>query len=48
MNTPQQQQEEQSAEERLGTAIGKVLVLALMAFLLWGYGTTFAAQLGLL
>ena len=46
MNAPQQQ--EQSAEERLGTMIGTVLVLALAAFLLWGYSTTFLAQLGLL
>jgi hypothetical protein len=46
MSTPQQQ--EQSAEERLGTVIGKALVLALAAFLLWGYSTTFLAQLGLL
>ena len=46
MSTPQQQK--QSAEERLGTLIGKIVTLALAAFLLWGYSTAFLAQLGLL
>jgi hypothetical protein len=46
MSTPQQQEE--SPEQRIGAAIGKILFLALAAFLLWGYATTFAAQIGLL
>ena len=46
MSTPQQQ--EQSAEDRLGTLIGKIVALALAAFLLWGYSMAFLAQLGLL
>jgi hypothetical protein len=40
-------QQEQSAEERIGTIIGKILVLALIAFLLWGYTTTLLVRLGL-
>jgi hypothetical protein len=42
--------DEQNApiEERIGAAVGKLLVLALCAFLLWGYSTTFLAQVGLL
>jgi len=49
MSTEQQeQQQEQSAEERIGSMIGKIIVLALVAFLLWGYTTTLLAQLGLL
>jgi len=48
MGTEQQeQQQEQSAEERIGSMIGKIFVLALVAFFLWGYATTLAAQLGL-
>ena len=46
MSTPQQQ--EQSADDRLGTLIGKIVTLALAAFLLWGYSMAFLAQLGLL
>jgi hypothetical protein len=41
------EQQDQSAEERIGSMIGKILVLALVAFFLWGYITTLAAQLGL-
>jgi hypothetical protein len=33
--------------DRIGSMIGKVIVLALAAFLLWGYSTTFLAQVGL-
>jgi hypothetical protein len=35
-------------EERIGSMVGKIIVLALCAFLLWGYSTTFIAQVGLL
>ena len=35
-------------EERIGEMIGKILVLALCAFFLWGYTTTLLAQLHLL
>ena len=35
-------------EERIGSAIGTILFLALCAFLLWGYSTAFLAQLHLL
>jgi flagellar biogenesis protein FliO len=45
MNTPKEQ--EQSAEERIGSMIGKIFVLALIAFFAWGYGSTLAAKLGL-
>ena len=45
MSIPDQQ--EQSVEERIGTMIGKIIVLALIAFLLWGYSTTLLAKLGL-
>jgi hypothetical protein len=48
MNTPQQQQQATTVEERIGTATGKIIVLALIAFLLWGYSTAFLGQLGLL
>jgi hypothetical protein len=41
------EQEEQSAEERIGSMIGKIIVLALIAFFLWGYSTTLVAKLGL-
>ena len=41
------EQQDQSAEERIGSMIGKIFVLALVAFFLWGYITTLAAQLGL-
>jgi hypothetical protein len=40
-------QQEQSAEERIGSMIGKIIVLALVAFMLWGYTTTLLAKLGL-
>ena len=33
-------------EERIGGMVGKAIVLALCAFLLWGYSTTFLAQMG--
>jgi hypothetical protein len=45
MNTPKQQ--EQSAEERIGSMIGKIFVLGLIAFFAWGYGSTLVAKLGL-
>jgi hypothetical protein len=35
-------------EERIGNAIGKIICLAVFAFFVWGYWTTFAAQFGLL
>ena len=35
-------------EERIGEMIGKIIFLALCAFLLWGYSTTLLAQLHLL
>ena len=35
-------------EERIGEMIGKIIVLALCAFFLWGYTTTLLAQLHLL
>ena len=41
------EQQEQSAEDRIGSMIGKIFVLALAAFLLWGYSTTLLAKLGL-
>jgi hypothetical protein len=34
-------------EERIGSMVGKIIVLALCAVLLWGYFTTFSAQIGL-
>jgi len=39
-------QQEQSVEERIGTMIGKIIVIALIAFFLWGYATTLLAKLG--
>jgi hypothetical protein len=45
MDIPKQQ--EQSAEERVGSMIGKIIVLAPIAFFVWGYGSTLAAKLGL-
>jgi len=39
-------QQEQSVEERIGTMIGKIIVIALIAFFLWGYTTTLLAKLG--
>ena len=44
MDIPKQQQ---SAEERIGGMIGKIIVLALVAFFVWGYASTLAAKLGL-
>jgi hypothetical protein len=41
------EQQEQPIEERIGSAIGKAFVPALIAFLAWGYGSTLAAKLGL-
>ena len=40
-----QDKQEQSVEERIGTMIGKIIVLALIAFFLWGYTTTLLAKL---
>jgi len=34
-------------EERIGGMVGKIIVLAICAMLLWGYSTTFLAQVGL-
>lgn len=45
MDIPKQQ--EQSAEERIGSMIGKIIVLALIAFFVWGYASTLAAKLGM-
>jgi hypothetical protein len=45
MTIPEQQ--EQPIEERIGSAIGKAIVLALIAFFVWGYASTLAAKLGL-
>jgi hypothetical protein len=41
------EQQDQSAEGRIGSMIGKIFVLALIAFFLWGYATTLVAKLGL-
>jgi hypothetical protein len=35
-------------EERIGSMVGKIIVLALCALLLWGYSTTLLAQIGLI
>jgi hypothetical protein len=40
-------EKQQPVEERVGSLIGKVFCLLLLAFMLWGYWTTVAAQLGL-
>jgi hypothetical protein len=45
MDIPKQQ--EQSAEERIGSMIEKIIVLALIAFFVWGYASTLAAKLGI-
>jgi len=45
MSVPEQQ--DQSFEERIGSMIGKIIVLVLIAFLVWGYATTLIARLGL-
>jgi hypothetical protein len=44
MDIPKQR--EQSAEECIGSMIGKIIVLALIAFFVWGYASTLAAKLG--
>jgi hypothetical protein len=41
------EQQTPTSEERIGSMVGKSVVLALCAFLLWGYSTTFLAQVGL-
>jgi hypothetical protein len=48
-NSPMSIVEQQTppVEERIGTMVGKIIVLALCALLLWGYSTTFLAQVGL-
>ena len=40
-------QQEQSAEDRIGSMIGKAIVPALIAFLVWGYAPTLASKLNL-
>jgi hypothetical protein len=45
MDIPKQQ--EQSVEERIGSMIGKIIVLALIAFFVWAYASTLAANLGI-
>jgi hypothetical protein len=45
MNIPKQQ--EQSVEKHIGSMIGKIMVLALIAFFVWGYRSPLAAKLGL-
>ena len=42
------EQQRQPLEERIGGMVGKIIVLAICAMLLWGYSTTFLAQVGLL
>ncbi len=46
MSTPEQQAP--PIEERIGSMVGKIIVLVLCAVLLWGYSTTFLAQVGIL
>jgi len=41
------EQQTPPVEDRIGAAVGKVIALGLFAFLLWGYSTTFLAQVGL-
>jgi hypothetical protein len=45
MTTPENQDE--PTEVRIGNMIGKIFVVALTAFFLWGYWTAIAAKLGL-
>jgi hypothetical protein len=45
MSIPEQQTP--PIEERVGSMLGKIIVLALSAMLLWGYSTTFLGQIGL-
>ena len=40
------EQQDQSAEERIGSMIGKIFVLALVGFFLWAYTPTLLAKLG--
>jgi hypothetical protein len=42
------EQQRQPIEERIGSMVGKIIVLSICAMLLWGYSTTFLAQVGLL
>jgi hypothetical protein len=46
MSSPKQP--EPPIEKRIGEMMGKIIVLALCAFLLWAYSTTLLAQLHLL
>jgi len=46
MTTPEMKKDE-PVEERIGKLIANIFCLFLLTFFLWGYGTTFAAQLGL-
>jgi hypothetical protein len=46
MSTEQQEQSAEERIERIGSMIGKIFVLALIAFFLWGYTTTLLAKLG--
>jgi hypothetical protein len=48
-NSPTSIPEQQTPpiEERVGSILGKIIVLALSAMLLWGYSTTFLGQIGL-
>jgi hypothetical protein len=41
------EQQRQPIEERIGSMVGKIIVLAICAMFLWGYSTTFLAQVGL-
>jgi hypothetical protein len=42
------EQQRQPIEERIGSMVGKIIVLAICAMILWGYSTTFLAQVRLL
>jgi hypothetical protein len=48
-NSPMSIPEQQTPpiEERVGSILGEIIVLALSAMLLWGYSTTFLGQIGL-
>jgi hypothetical protein len=45
MDIPKQQ--EQSVEERIGSMIGKIIVLALITFFVWAYASTLTPKLGI-
>jgi hypothetical protein len=45
MTTPETKDE--PVEERIGKLIGTIFCLLLLAFLVWGYWTSMAANLGL-